>query len=172
MRLYLYCQWYRCIHRRHMSRRQRSRSSTSSAPSMASCTHIVFSWLRIFMHQLIFQCLLQMFYESDSSSEFVFTELKSSYSFSRLASFSRISIASYLKYSSKGSVQTDNSEYIQKNSEYLQAQAGDSECHLQESRFFKNWFFFWKSSFLQTHSTAELFQLGSDTTKCNTPNLA
>ena len=38
----------------------------------------------------------------------------SSYSFSLLASFSRISVASYLEYSSKVSVQIDNSEYIQK----------------------------------------------------------
>ena len=62
-----------------------------------------------------------MFYDSDSNLELVFAESMSSYSLSLLASFSRISVASYLEYSSKVSVQTDNSEYIQKNSEYLQA---------------------------------------------------
>ena len=62
------------------------------------------------MHQLIFQCLLQMFYESDSSSEFVFPESKSSYSFSLLSDFPMVSVSSYLEYPNRVSVQTDNSE--------------------------------------------------------------
>ena len=67
------------------------------------------------MHQLIFQCLLQMFYDSDSSSEFVFAESKSSYSFSLLSDFPMVSVSSYLEYPNRVSVQTDNSgEYSEK----------------------------------------------------------
>ena len=62
------------------------------------------------MHQLIFQCLLQMFYESDRNSEFVFAESKSSYSFSLLSNFPMVSVSSYLEYPSRISVQTDKSE--------------------------------------------------------------
>lgn len=61
------------------------------------------------MHQLIFQCLSQMFYESDSNSKFVFAESKSSYSFSLSSDFSMVSVSSYLEYHSRILVQTDNS---------------------------------------------------------------
>ena len=50
-----------------------------------------------------------MFYESDSSSEFVFAESKSSYSFSLLSDFPMVSVLSYLEYPNRVSVQTDNS---------------------------------------------------------------
>ena len=51
-----------------------------------------------------------MFYESDSSSEFVFAESKSSYSFSLLSDFPMVSVSSYLEYPSRISVQIDKSK--------------------------------------------------------------
>ena len=51
-----------------------------------------------------------MFYESDSSSEFVFAESKSSYSFSLLSDFLMVSVPSYLEYPSRISVQIDKLE--------------------------------------------------------------
>lgn len=132
------------------------------------------------MHQLIVQCLLQMFYESDSSSEFVFAESKSSYNFSILSDFSMVSVSSYLEYSSRILVQTDKSEKYSEEFRVILTGLGrrfkmpHSKDLNFENHVFRNLYnFFLKIfGFCKPIPQPSCCNLGSNTTKCSTPNSA
>ena len=130
------------------------------------------------MHQLIFQCLLQMFYESDSSSEFVFAESKSSYSFSLLSNFPMVSVSFY---PSRISEQTDNSgKYSEKfrviltglGQRFGMPPSKDLNFENRVFRILYKIFALENLYFCKPIPQPSCCNLGSDTTKCNTPNPA
>ena len=121
-----------------------------------------------------------MFYESDSSSEFVFAESKSSYSFSLLSDFPMVSVSSYLEYPNRVSVQTDNSgKYSEKfriltdlSRRFEMPPSKDLNFENRVFRILYKIFAFKNLCFCKPIPQPSCCNLGSDTTKCNTPNPA